>query len=122
MKTLITALFLSFGFISAAHANQWTHVLTTTITTQSPDYKDILIHNRGTYSQIMVETGSKAHIERIDTISHILWGKQVSGISGVYAAGESKTAYFGPSKVRFLRIYVTSIPFGMPVPVKVWMR
>lgn len=122
MKKLMAALFITFGFMSAAHANQWTEVLTTTLTTQSPDYKDILIHNRGTYSQIMVQVGSKAHIERIDTISHILWGKAVHGIEGVYERDETKTAYFGPAKVRFLRIYVTSIPLGMPVPVRVWMR
>ncbi len=123
MKNLITALFITFGFLGAAHAsNQWTEVLTTTVMTQSPDYKDYLIHNSDKYSQIMVQVRSKTRIERIDTISHILWGRPVSGIEGVYEADETKTAYFGPAKVRFLRIYATSIPAGMPMPIRVWMR
>ncbi|MBO9665985.1 MAG: hypothetical protein J7501_04165 [Bdellovibrio sp.] len=123
MKSLFAALLVSLAFLGSAHASEWTHVLTTTLMTTSPDYKDILIHERGTYSEIRLQVMGHARIDRFDTISHVLWGKQVFGLDGEYQPEDVRTATLDKAtKIRWVRIYASSLPEGMPIPVRIWMR
>lgn len=121
MKTFFAAIAMSLMFAGVAQAQEWTPVISTVLSEQSPSYRDILINNPGTYSEVRLQVLNEgAYIDRFDTISYILWGKAVPELAGRYSAGEVRTAYIGSSKVKFVRIYARSA--GQPVHVRVWMR
>ncbi|QDK39079.1 hypothetical protein [Bdellovibrio sp. NC01] len=124
MKKLILALFATVLVSGTAKASEdyWTQVVSYTTTEDSPAYRDILVHNPGTYSEMRVQMSGAGYIDRIDTISLFLWGKEVDGLDGHYEAGEMKAVYFGSRQVRWIRLYARSAPPGMPVNVKIWMR
>ena len=126
MKNLILCLLaVTSLFVSVAHADEtqgWTPVLSTLVMTQSPDYRDLLIQNSGTYSEIRMQVLNDAWIDRVDVISHIIWGTAINGLDGRYTQGDIREATFPASNVRFLRIYARSAHPGMAVRVKVWMR
>lgn len=127
MQKIILALFATLFIGAVAHAEadadaSWTPVASYLATEQSPSYRDVLIHNPGTYSQVRVQMDNAGYIDRFDIISHILWGSQVFGLDGHYDAGQVKTTDMGATQVRFIRMYVRSISSGQPVHVRVWMK
>lgn len=123
LKKFFAVAMMSFLFAGAAQAQEWTQVVSTVLSEQSPNYRDVLINNPGVYSEVRLQVLNEgAHIDRFDTISYILWGKSVSDLAGRYKSGEMRTAFMGSSKVKFVRIYARSAHPGEPVRVRVWMR
>jgi hypothetical protein len=126
MKNILLILSMIFLFNTPALAfeNAWTPVVATTLleNEQSPNYRDILIHHPGTYSEIKVIFGSDSILDRFDTISFFLWGTRVPGLQGDLNAGQEYSAYFKPTKVKFIRMYVCAKQPGQPLQVRVWMR
>lgn len=128
MKKLILILGTSFLFsalisATALAADDWTEVVATTMTWQSPQYRDILIHNPGTYSEVKVMfTSDDAIVDRFDVVSTILWAKPVSGLDGYYQQNVERTGFMNSTKVRWVRIYARPKHAGLPLSVRVWMR
>ncbi len=122
MKQILLSLVATFMLTGLAQASEWTPVLSYTAMENSPSYRDVLIHNPGTYSEVRLQMNGAGYVDRFDTISHVLWGREVDGLSGHYERGESRTASFDSRQVRWVRLYVRSTPPGQPVNVQVWMR
>jgi hypothetical protein len=124
MKKIILALLVFFSILSVAHADHegWVEVVSKTIGTDANDYRDILIHNPDVYSEVRLEMPTGGRIDHFDIISTFLWGTSVPELQGDYAKGSSKEAFFGATKIRFVRIYARALHPMQPVQVKVWMR
>ena len=112
----------SFAFADVDADSSWTPVASYLATAQSPSYRDVLIHNPGTYSQVRVQMDNAGYIDRFDIISHVLWGTSIGGLDGHYDAGQVRTTDMGEHQVRFIRMYVRGVSAGQPVHVRVWMK
>lgn len=89
---------------------------------QSPNYRDILIHHPGQYSEVKVIFGHDAVLDQFEIVSFLLWGTAVPDFRGAFKSGEEYTATFNAANVKFVRMYVRSKHPSLPLPVKVWMR
>lgn len=120
----LSAVFLLvLGFVSSAHA--WTEVAYETIFADYPVYQQIVLRkSKVEYQEIMIQVMNPggARIQRAEVITENGWSLPAWRLEGDYRFGMQQIDMFQKSKVRYVRMYLSTLRPREPVRLRVMMR
>ena len=121
--SLSAAFLFTLAFVSSAQA--WTEVANETLFADDPAYQQISLRkSKLEYQEIMIQvlnTGG-ARIQRAEVVTESGWSLPAWRLEGDYRFGTQQSDMFPKSKVRYVRMYLSTLRPREPVRLRVMMR
>lgn len=119
--TLMTVCMVAFD---ASAQEAWREVANEMIFAEQPTYRNILLrNNKPEFSEVRVQVmSSGARIQRAEIVTDRGMSLPAWNLEGDYGSGMERIDLFQKSKVRAVRMYVTTLQPNEIVRVQIYMR